>query len=395
MDNVQKKINKIAVFGPHDRMNYGDFLFPIMLDYALSKILKKDVCLKKYSLVNADFSSLGAFKSNNFRKLTLDIEKNEIDTVIVAGGECLSARWNNLYSYINPLYDKFFKINYLKNNRVFRNIPKFLLGGKTEFPFVINNNNYSNNIKIFYNSVGGGVGLNNNTLKILDNCDIIGVRDRLSFDYIKTDFDSSNKYLVPDSAIIISDVFNKKEFKRLIKEDYIFFQLSNFKHQNKIKEIIDQLNEILKTGITVVLCPIGTAKGHEDHIILKYIYDKLNNKNVIFINKQPIINEIINLIIFSKIYIGTSLHGVITSMSYGIPYIALNPKQIKLTSFINTWSINELNFVSELDGFIYYYNKIIKQDLNEKILHKTNELKVEYYNFIELMISKIDDDDYL
>src|SRR5690606_3710619 len=125
LDTFEKKIRKTAVLGPHDRMNYGDFLFPKMLDYSFSKMLKREVQLAKYSLIKSDFSEIGAFKSKGFKQLTQDINKGEIDTVIVAGGECLSARWDNLYSYISPVYNFFYRQEWLRKNRIFRNIPKF------------------------------------------------------------------------------------------------------------------------------------------------------------------------------------------------------------------------------------------------------------------------------
>ena len=38
----------------------------------------------------------------------------------------------------------------------------------------------------------------------------------------------------------------------------------------------------------------------------------------------------------SKCFIGTSLHGIITAMSFGIPYLCINNKQ-KLKNYIKDW----------------------------------------------------------
>lgn len=389
MNNIHKKLNKVAVLGPHDRMNYGDFLFPLMLEFALTKRFNKEISLKKYSLVESDFRSLGAFRSNNFRELNKHINNKELDVVIVAGGECLSAKWNNLYSYISSLYNYFYQIKSLRNNRILRNIPKFLLGGKTEHPFIINNKNYKNDIKVIYHAVGGGTGLNKNFINIIRNSLLVGLRENISYNNIYTG-SNENIYLVPDSAIIISDVYKKEDLVRLVEGDYIFFQLSNYKYQNNFEEILDQLKKILETGIKLILCPIGTAKGHDDNVILQKLYNSLDYCNqVIFFNNQLSIKDIANLIAFSKIYIGTSLHGVITSMSYGIPYIALNPNQIKLKSFLNTWSIEELNIVIDTNKFYLEYERIVKADLTQRISNNTIVLKKKYYNFVDILINKI------
>lgn len=378
-----ERINKIAVLGPHDRINFGDLLFPIMLDFALSKTFNSKIELKKYSLIKADFSYLGGFSSNSYKALTKCINNNEIDTLIVAGGESLAAKWSNLYSYINPYYDYFYQKKILKNNRIFRNIPKLILGNKTEFPFIINTQNYkSTDLKIYYNAVGGGRGLNKSQIDTISIATLIGLRDLSSYNYI-TKFKQDEKFvLVPDPAIILSDVYPKLTLEPFIEGEYVFFQLSNYKHQNKIKEVVNQLKEILKTGLKVVLCPLGTAKGHEDQIVLKTISKELYHKNVVLIEKQPSISQIISLIANSRLYIGTSLHGVITSMSYGVPYMPLNPSQKKVVSFLETWSIPELNKVYELESFHDNFDEIISQDLKQKIKSNTESLKQKYYDFV-------------
>ncbi|CAM3340647.1 polysaccharide pyruvyl transferase family protein [Empedobacter stercoris] len=391
MDNQKlEKIKKIAVLGPHDRVNFGDFLFPLMLDFSLSKALNINVELKKYSLVDCDFSYLGAFKSESFNNLTRDVISNEIDTIIVAGGESLSAKWNNLYSYINPIYDKFYQNKSIRNNRLFRNIPKLILGNKTEYPFIIDSLNYKNKkIKHFYNATGGAIGLGKNQIKVLDTANLIGIRDISSFNYLKNNLSQENITLVPDSAIILSDVYPINQLKKNIFGDYIFFQLSNFKYDNKLNEIISQLEELLINNHKIVLCPIGTAKGHEDHVVLKKIKNSIINDNLILIDNQPTIKDIISLIVNSRLYIGTSLHGIITSMSYGVPYIALNPKQIKVNSFLKTWSITELNEVCELNNFYSKVNIINNSILNLKICENTNNLKSKYYEFINQIVEEL------
>ncbi len=391
MDKLKlERLNKIAVLGPHDRINFGDFLFPIMLDFALSKTFNSKIELKKFSLVKADFSHLGAFSSNSYKVLTKSINNNEIDTVIVAGGESLTARWNNLYSYINPYYDKLYQNTNLRNNRLVRNIPKFILGNKTEFPFIINNLNYTKkNIRHYYNAVGGASGLNKNQINVLKSANLVGLRDLASFEYLEKNNLKENIFLVPDSAIILSDVYPINELPINNFGEYIFLQLSNYKHENKIDDIISQLEKLLSEGNKIILCPIGTAKGHEDHIILKKIKENISRDNLILVEGQPTIKEIISYIVNSKLYIGTSLHGVITAMSYAVPYIALNPKQSKLTSFLKTWSIPELNLAGELDSFYSKINQIDFENIKSEIFENTKTLKNKYYQFINTIAKEL------
>ncbi len=391
MDKLNsKKLEKIGIFGPHDRINYGDFLFPMMLEHAISKLIGSKIQLKKYSLISADYSHLKAFKSKSYRDLISDVNNREINVVIVAGGESISAKWNNLYSYINPLYDFFYQIKKIRYNRIFRNIPKFLFGNKTEFPFIINEENYKvTDLQVFYNAVGGGRGLNKNQMDTLRAASLVGLRDNSSYEFITRVYNDDKFILVPDSAIILSDVYPKNKLERVIKDDYVFFQLSNHKHQNKVEFIVNQLKKILEKDLKIVLCPLGTAKGHEDQIVLKQIYNQLKDAKVILIDKQPTIPEIIGLIANAQLYIGTSLHGVITSMSYGVPYIPLNLTQNKVVSFLETWSIPELNHVYELESFYDKFNEIFSLNLNDKILTNTNILKQKYYDFVEKIVKAL------
>lgn len=387
MDYLKKNITqKIAVFGPHDRMNYGDFLFPLMLEYAFSKELETDITLKKYSLVKSDFRSYGAFKSKNYLTLRKDINADKINLVIVAGGECLSANWSNLYSYINSIYHYFIKKEFFRKNRYLRNIPKYLYRGYSDNPFIIDPTKYDNKVKVIYNAVGGGNYLNEKQLSTINKSTICGLREIVSFSHVQKKV--KNAILVPDSAIIISDVFTNFCNKKITNRSYIFFQLSNYKYQNRMKDICKQLSDILNnTNLDIILCPVGTAKGHEDHIILQKIEMELNNDRVIFYSNQPKLNEIAQLIANATIYIGTSLHGIITSMSYGVPYIALNPDQEKVVAYLETWSIDELKKVSNTCEFYADFKKLGSlENLSKEILQKTKTQKQQYYSFVSLMI---------
>ncbi len=67
-------MKKLALFGPHDRFNYGDLLFAIMLEYGLNKIKPNYFRFKKYSLVDADFTSKGGFKTQALEEIIKAID---------------------------------------------------------------------------------------------------------------------------------------------------------------------------------------------------------------------------------------------------------------------------------------------------------------------------------
>ncbi|WP_312767490.1 polysaccharide pyruvyl transferase family protein [Epilithonimonas sp.] len=380
---------KIALFGPHDRFNYGDLLFAIMLEYGLNKVNPNKFDFKKYALVDADFSNKGGFKTYSYRSLKNDINNKNIDAVIVAGGECLRAEWNGLYSFINPLYFKIFRhpkipAFFKKNSWI-----KLLLGGKSDNPYLIDKKDFKNDIKVIYNSVGGGNNMAKDKLEILRSGDYISLREQKSSQYVQKNLGIEDVYQVPDSAIIMDDVYPKAGFttnpnipanvKEIFKEKYILFQISKYKNDNKLNEIAEQLKKLaILHNIKIVLCPIGTANGHEDHIPLGTIHQKIKDFSVLI--NDPSIETIMGLIAHSQLYIGNSLHGIITAMSYNLPYIALNKKQIKIIYYLDSWATDGLKEIQDIDDFVEKANFCLQtENLSAEINKKTTEQKELYY----------------
>lgn len=116
----------------------------------------------------------------------------------------------------------------------------------------------------------------------------------------------------------------------------------------------------------------------------------MNNDRLTYIPK-PTIKEIVHLIAHLKCNIGTSLHGIITAMIYGVPYIGLNPKKEKLVSYNETWSIKELVKIWSTDSFSEAAIHILSLNrlklLSEKIKSQTASQKKKYYeSFVKYQI---------
>lgn len=384
----KSNLTKIAILGPHDRFNYGDLLFPIVIDYCFSKFLNKNISIDKYSLIESDLSDLGGFYSKSYLSMKNDINRGKKKYIIISGGECLSATWSILYSFINPFYNLFYLK--LEKNRIYRNIPKFLLHGKSEYPFSINKDDFLNEIKVFYNAVGGGWQANNIILNRLKFNDGLGVRDLVSYNkMIKNNIITD---LVPDSAVMLSEIYPIDSLvkKNNFEGDYIFFQIANHLiNTSEFNLIVKNLQKIsLSNNLKILLCPIGTAKGHEDHIPLEKIYEMIPNSILI---KNPTISDILNYIANSKLYLGTSLHGVITAMNYGVPYVG-SVKVFKQVEYIKTWSINELkkSFLDFSDFNIDIVTELLELKLKEKIIVNNIKNQDIYKKFIQKIILKIE-----
>lgn len=349
---------RVYILAPNDRFNYGDLLFTHILTYFI-KDKVDDIIFCSTS--EKDLTSFGGVKTRDFHFLyKADTEYD--DFLIVAGGECLFAAWSTILSYIYPSINNIirffilFRLSKFIGKRHYNNfldsICKQKVHFQTKYPFTIGKYELPHFKGIYYNSVGGS-WLNNATFMfsksnrdILLSCDYLSVRDS-DTEKAMEKLGVPHK-LVPDSAILMSDIFPENLLKGKVsnsligwckEEKYIFFQI-NYAVWGKNKEdIIGQIKELLcNNTYKLCLCPIGTALGHSDDMALAEINSILNNSKVKLMT-NPTIWDIMFLILHADIYIGTSLHGAITAMSYGVPFVTHSVQKVK--KYIECWIQND------------------------------------------------------
>jgi polysaccharide pyruvyl transferase WcaK-like protein len=122
----------------------------------------------------------------------------------------------------------------------------------------------------------------------------------------------------------------------LLPEKYIVLQMGRRLAPSDLVGFIKKLKSLsCELGMKVVCCPIGLAEGHEDDIILKKIcslepsFDYIDPKNLY---------DIMYTIARADVYMGTSLHGLITSLSFGVKFIPMNKAVHKMSRYCQTWT---------------------------------------------------------
>ncbi len=83
--------------------------------------------------------------------------------------------------------------------------------------------------------------------------------------------------------------------------------------------------------------------------------------------------EIMFVISQSSCFIGTSLHGVITALSYSVPYLGLNPKIRKLDSFLSDWGFGISNRCYSITEIFPLIAKVLDFD-NENYRNHSEKL---------------------
>src|SRR5690554_2383810 len=382
------ELNKIRFLSASDRINYGDFLFPLVFKEVLKSVDIKYI-FDNYGIIKSDYTHFGALKTKSFRKLEAEIKEG--DKIIVGGGEVLFANWTTLYGFINPVFRyllRFKKLRKLETKIKFSN--RWLSSNQVQFPFSFKASDFHlSEVRVYYSSVGGGHLLTKNNpsqkmaYKCMQTARLISVRDSRSLKYFSK-YPDLKIDLIPDSAILMSDFYTKKKLKEIVGSDlqfdnYIFLQLGINKRPKNLVGFADLIEKLSKElDCKVLLCPIGLAPGHEDHKILQKLkslkpqFDFVMPKNIY---------EIMYLIANSNLYLGTSLHGAITAMSFLTPAIGLNKNVKKLESYMKTW-VNEdfenLDFnnvnVSEVDKLVNVFKADFYQEKldNQKLLVRAN-----------------------
>lgn len=347
----------LFILSPNDRYNYGDLLFSYIIKYKLKGCYDKFVNI---ATIDNDLTKVGGEKVHSLSYL-YNCEKNGDSDLMLAGGESLMTDWLTCYKFIY----KSVKIPLLLSCLCFiayRLAPRYGLSirnhygrrkfnGQTKFPYSISKAEIKNIGHIFYNSIGGSSLtpsiISNSKIRDLQKIDYIAVRDEQSYNVLKGKNVIVN--LVPDSAILLSEVFPLNILEKNVSKDiikytqrkrYIVFQVNKKRGEKQYQKICESLRACSQQlNVDICLCPIGYAPDHEDPEVLSKLYQELGPKISTFFGDNTIW-DIMYLIAKSSFFIGTSLHGVITAMSFAVPYLGLYGK--KTQSYIKTWGVNLL-----------------------------------------------------
>ncbi|WP_371375751.1 polysaccharide pyruvyl transferase family protein [Thalassotalea aquiviva] len=399
--------NKIVLYGAFDRYNYGDNLMPILLKMYLEKY--QPSLLESYELVyssisDSDLSQYGCLPSQNIssviKKLTSD------DVIIVVGGAVLCTSNLTLYFHM-PKPKRLSRIFSLFSNssrsvirKSFKAFVDLVYKSPWDYPYLPEPLHLPEKVSVRYNTVGGGFS----TVPMLEQVAIKARLEKATYISARDTKTLNNLYslsttipsveLYPDSAFLMSDLCSDEflnqnvssNVKHFVDSSYLIFQAAPKKLGDSIENLAIKLSEAYnRTNKRILLLPIGYAAGHDDYELLLKLHKLIPNISDIKYNLN--IWEIMYLIKHSECYIGTSLHGVITAMSFGIPHFGINPKVGKLDSFLKDWSFFPFNRcysvqdITSLTSFLLCYDSQLKENSEKlKKLVQANNKKLFSFN---------------
>lgn len=277
---------KIAHFGTFDVDNYGDLLFPHIARYRLPDHEWIHVSPTSFSTQFNDSLPVISYQealSQNF------------DAVVIGGGNIIHAREVSL-----PVYKTVALSAYAS-----------LWIGAAKIAL-------NQNIPLAFNSPGIST-IRHNLLErkffrsVLSNTEYISFRDSTSADIAKN-YTNKSVWIVPDTALDISRMWPIKNNNSL-NENYLVCNL-NPRYHSPAKETAQLLDTIaLKIGMPIKLIIVGDCHGDMD--FAAKISTCLTTSHSI----EPIssLKHMAHTIAQSDYFLGSSMHGFITALSYKVP----------------------------------------------------------------------------
>jgi hypothetical protein len=381
-------MEKILVIGAFDRYNYGDLLFPLIIEKQLNTY-GKDFKFRFFGLIESDLSKEGGLPTEDLQAFYQACQNpNDKVHVIVAGGEALGVTWHSLWSALNKTYQKIHRYHIRISKIIDLNgIARRVLGGKTVLPFVFTKSDFPGVKSVILNSLGGS-GLKKAQFeqydflkKKLNRADYLAVRDKTTVANLKEN--GVKAQLFPDSAILMSEFYPNEILEKQVTPDvgsfvaenkgtYVFFQINKKTTVGKEDLIAAELDKIYENeNVKICLCPIGKALNHDDHLALEDVKQRMKSPSTYF--DADNIWDIMYLIANSKCYIGTSLHGAITALSYAVPHVGL--KVEKLEAYLHTWGAKGNDFA--VDFYQIHSQYVAAVSIPKSIYQEKREVQIE------------------
>lgn len=327
--------------GAYDRFNYGDLLFPVVLDYVADRMSLPRP--RHFSVTDSDMTRFGGEQTGALvgRDSVLDQAlRTGHPGVILGGGEVLGATWGQAAASLLPfpLDLTLLGIRKFVSQRLFDSIGKAGLRGSWPTPYVPSEPVAARNLLVT-NAIGAS------SLELLDattksavvapllSAAFVSVRDSKGQALLAREGVSS--VLAPDSVAILGRI---RPSRPRTREGVLTFQCSRAWLRSRRAATARSLAALSGGFSTIRLLPIGLAGGHADQRALQTLRQDLVSLKVANVELVDVsrVWDVADAIAESDVFVGTSLHGSITAMAYGVPSVGLEGIR-KLDAYIDTW----------------------------------------------------------
>jgi polysaccharide pyruvyl transferase WcaK-like protein len=334
------------IFGAFDRHNFGDMLFAHILARLLAE-QSPDVRPIFAGCAQRDLRASGGHDVAALSQLAQRF-RDEPVTLIHAGGELLTCdAWEAAVMLTKPEDTQARIARYGSRADDRRAWARAELGSDAHAPYVVGRETFPEAASIRFNAVGGATldardpALRDEVLTKLRTADRISVRDaRTQATLRHAGIDAP---LVPDPAALVAELFDARiqAARPVLRHGYLAIQFSaDFGDDATLGHIARQLDRLgASTGLGIALFRAGAAPWHDDIAVYERMAARMRHPDVRIVDSLNIWT-ICALIAGSAGFAGSSLHGRIVAMAYGLPRINFHHADAaKQRAYVSTWEI--------------------------------------------------------
>jgi GT2 family glycosyltransferase/polysaccharide pyruvyl transferase WcaK-like protein len=307
-----KKKNLIAQFGTFEVENYGDRLFPIILEKELASRLSSFE-LQLFSPLDKREHVYPIFQKDG------SVTPCFAEAVVIGGGDLISFGTDITTDYDQGWHQ--------------------LIGAHSAC-WAIPSIHLAKTASILWNAPGVPVPFTEEQAVLVraltSQADYLSVRDEISKNLLRQAGVKGSIEIVPDTALLMPRHFSPEDLKPIAEKivaslqlalgEYLIFQAQPGL-ESHIPEITKTLYELSKNlQKKVLLLPIGYC--HNDQGILSKICVESTGTFQLILDKLDH-RGTAALIAHAACFVGTSLHGNVTAFAYGIPHLIYNASNLK------------------------------------------------------------------
>ena len=328
----------IGHFAASDRENYGDLLYPVIVRKMLEArgFMEEMRC---YSFLDGPAPGDSGYSITCIREL-LDVHERLLSSLLIGGGDILRTDTITLASHYKYIYRQrlghpilqWLGEKWLKKQNV---VDKFLqryMSYDAPGPFLLDERSFPALGSVYYCSCGAPLDFadeeKGRVRDVLENAAYLSVRDRQSREKLLAAGVTREIHAVPDLIMTISDYYEPatertkgrnilRSFGVDTSKKIVCFQC--MPHAGEpIDEIVAQLSRYReRAGAEIVLLPLGYCHA-DDRFLKRLCRESAGAFRYLGVRS---IFDMLSVLAASDLFIGTSMHGNITALSYGIPHL--------------------------------------------------------------------------
>lgn len=292
---------RIAHFGTFDVANYGDLLFPRLLEWRLADIADEIVHI-------SPVGGVPVYRDVAVSHSLADVQRDgtEFDAVVVGGGNILHDNGTNLATYRS--------VSQVAYPRLWLGATQ--LATRQRIPLVVN----SPGVPRPPGKVASPL-----MRRFAARADYFSVRDTYSQELLRST-GVAGTTVVPDSALELRDMFTTnaptnldlpKRLEETLDARFAAVHINDRYKGGDLASLARYLDELSATlQAVIVLIAIGPCHG--DDAFAEKVAEQMQSNPIVY-GAPKAVEDVAYVISRACVYVGSSMHGFITAASFGVP----------------------------------------------------------------------------